>query len=70
MRSMMKFSPFLCILLGMNLIGIGIGSVLGYHLNERFNEYYWLYLSVPILTVGTLLMMYGALNRNENIKND
>jgi hypothetical protein len=54
----------------MNLIGVGIGSVIGYHLNERFNEYYWLYLSVPILTFGTLLMMYGALNRNENIKND
>ena len=67
---MMRFSSFLCILLGMNLIGVGIGSVIGYHLNERFNEYYWLYLSVPILTFGTLLMMYGALNRNENIKND
>ena len=67
---MMKFSSFLCILLGMNLIGVGVGSIIGYHLNERFNDYYWLYLSVPILTVGTLLMMYGALNRNENIKND
>ena len=70
MRPMMKFSSFLCILLGMNLIGVGVGSIIGYHLNERFNDYYWLYLSVPILTVGTLLMMYGALNRNENIKND
>ena len=67
---MMRFSSFLCILLGMNLIGVAIGSVIGYHLNERFNEYYWLFLSVPILTVGTLLMMYGALNRNENLKND
>jgi len=66
----MKFSSFLFILLGINLIGVGIGSVIGYHLNERFIDYYWLYLSVPILTVGTILMMYGALNRNENIKND
>ena len=66
----MKFSSFLFILLGINLIGVGIGSVIGYHLNERFNDYYWLYLSVPILAVGTILMMYGALNRNENIKND
>ena len=54
----------------MNLIGIGIGSVIGYHLNESFNDYYWLYLSVPILTIGSLLMMYGALNRNEDLKND
>ena len=67
---MMRFSSFLCIFLGINLIGVAIGCVIGYHLNERFNEYYWLYLSVPILTVGTLLMMYGALNRNENLKND
>ena len=66
----MKFNAFLCILLGMNLIGIGIGSVIGYHLNESFNDYYWLYLSVPILTIGSLLMMCGALNRNEDLKND
>ena len=66
----MRFGSFLCILLGMNLVGIGIGSVIGYYLNERFNDYYWLYLSVPILTAGSILMMYGALNRNEKINND
>ena len=66
----MKFSSFLCILLGINLIGIGIGSVIGHYFNERFNDYYWLYLSVPILTFGSLLMMYGALNRNEKINDD
>ena len=62
----MRFSSFLCILLGMNLIGVAIGSVIGYHLNERFNEYYWLYLSVPILTAGSLLMVYGTLNKRNN----
>ena len=30
----MRFGSFLCILLGMNLVGIGIGSVIGYYLNE------------------------------------
>ena len=59
----MKFYSFLIILLGVNLIGISIGIVIGYYINE----YYWVYLSVPILTIGSLLMMYGTLNKeNDN----
>ena len=57
----MKFNSFLSILLGVNLVGISIGSIIGYYFNERFNDYYWLYLSVPILTIGSLLMVYGTL---------
>ena len=57
----MKFTSFTSILFGVNLVGISIGSVVGYYFNERFNDYYWLYLSVPILTIGSLLMLYGAL---------
>ena len=64
----MKFNSFISILLGVNLIGVSIGSVIGYYFNERFNDYYWLYLSVPVLTIGSILMMYGALNRET--KND
>tara|TARA_B100000959_G_C14575043_1_gene457497 strand:- start:74 stop:256 length:183 start_codon:yes stop_codon:yes gene_type:complete len=56
----MKFHSFISILLGVNLVGISIGSVIGYYFNERFNDYYWLYLSVPILTIGSLLMLYGS----------
>tara|TARA_Y100000590_G_C14900785_1_gene706349 strand:- start:22 stop:201 length:180 start_codon:yes stop_codon:yes gene_type:complete len=59
----MKFSSFLLILLGVNLTGISIGIVIGYYINQ----YYWVYLSVPILTIGSLLMMYGTLNKeNDN----
>ena len=58
----MKFSSFLIILLGVNLTGISVGIVIGYYINE----YYWVYLSVPILTIGSLLMMYGTLNRENN----
>tara|TARA_B100001750_G_scaffold216741_1_gene201600 strand:+ start:453 stop:632 length:180 start_codon:yes stop_codon:yes gene_type:complete len=59
----MKFSSFLIILLGVNLTGISIGIVIGYYINQ----YYWVYLSVPILTIGSLLMMYGTLNKeNDN----
>ena len=59
----MKFYSFLIILLGVNLTGISIGIVIGSYINE----YYWVYLSVPILTIGSLLMMYGTLNKeNDN----
>tara|TARA_Y100001970_G_C13489580_1_gene488323 strand:- start:163 stop:342 length:180 start_codon:yes stop_codon:yes gene_type:complete len=59
----MKFSSFLIILLGVNLTGISIGIVIGYYINQ----YYWVYLSVPVLTIGSLLMMYGTLNKeNKN----
>ena len=59
----MRFASFLIILLGVNLTGISIGIVIGYYINQ----YYWVYLSVPILTIGSLLMMYGTLNKeNEN----
>ena len=61
----MKFPTFLCILLGANIVGIGTGSVIGYHLSQKLNEYYWLYLSVPILTLGSLLMMYGTLSNRD-----
>ena len=57
----MKFKSYVSILLGVNLIGISIGSVIGYYFNERFNDYYWLYLSVPILTIGSFLMVFGVL---------
>tara|TARA_Y100001970_G_scaffold169355_1_gene207063 strand:+ start:2435 stop:2614 length:180 start_codon:yes stop_codon:yes gene_type:complete len=58
----MKFSSFLIILLGVNLTGISVGIVIGYYINQ----YYWVYLSVPILTIGSLLMMYGTLNRESS----
>ena len=57
----MKFNSFISILFGVNLVGISIGSVIGYYFNERFNDYYWLYLSVPILTLGSLLVLYGSI---------
>ena len=57
----MRFPSFISLLVGVNLIGVSIGSVIGYYFNERFNDYYWLYLSVPILTLGSLLMLYGAI---------
>ena len=62
----MKFSSFLFILLGVNLTGLSIGIVIGYYINESLGYYYWLYFSVPILTIGSLLMMYGTLNNRNN----
>ena len=61
----MRFSSFTSIILGSNFVGIGIGVIIGYYFLSNELDEFWLYLSVPILTLGTLLMMYGALN-NKN----
>ena len=62
----MKFSSFLCILLGVKLVGIGIGVTIGYYLYERSFGYHYLYLTIPVLTFGSLLLMFGALSGNKN----
>ena len=62
----MNFTSFMLVLIGVNLTGIAIGTVIGYYINERFNEFYWLYLSVPILTIGSILMVYGTLNKRNH----
>ena len=43
----MKFSSFLCILLGVKMIGIGIGVIIGYYLYDRAFAYHYLYLTIP-----------------------
>lgn len=62
----MKFSSFLCILLGIKIVGIGIGVIIGYYLYDRNFAYHYLYLTIPILTLGSLLIMFGSLSRKES----
>ena len=57
----MNFSSFFLILLGVNLTGVSVGMIIGYYINQSFNHYYWVYLSVPLLATGSLLMLYGTL---------
>ena len=62
----MKFSSFLCILLGIKMMGIGIGVIIGYYIYNRSFDYHYLYLTIPILTFGSLLIMFGSLSKKEN----
>ena len=56
-----KFTAFTSILLGMTLIGLAIGFLVGYYIPTIMLNGYWMYLSAPILALGSGLVMYGAL---------
>ena len=56
-----KFTAFTSILVGMTLIGLAIGFLVGYYIPTVLPNEYWMYLSAPILGIGSGLVMYGAL---------
>ena len=56
-----NFRAFTSILLGMTLIGLAIGFLVGYYFPNVFPNSYWMYLSAPILGIGSGFVMYGAL---------
>ena len=57
-----NFRAFTSILVGMTIIGLAVGFILGYYIPFRLtNSQYWMYLSAPLLGIGSGLVMYGAL---------
>ncbi len=56
-----KFKGFALILSGMAIIGIAVGIMVGYFLNELFESHNIIYLATPILMVGSFLVTYGSL---------
>ena len=56
-----KFKGFALILSGMAIIGIAVGIMIGYFLNELFESHNIIYLATPILMVGSFLVTYGSL---------
>ena len=48
------------------MMGIGIGVIIGYYIYNRSFDYHYLYLTIPILTFGSLLIMFGSLSKKEN----
>ena len=56
-----KFTAFTSILVGMTLIGLAIGFLIGYYISTVRPNEFWMYLSAPILGMGSGLVMYGAL---------
>ncbi|MAR30478.1 MAG: hypothetical protein CMG24_06095 [Candidatus Marinimicrobia bacterium] len=56
-----EFKAFTSILVGMTLIGLGIGFLVGFYIPNILSNIYWVYLSAPILGLGSGFVMYGAL---------
>ena len=56
-----KFRAFTSILVGMTLIGLSVGFLIGYVMPMQTENHYWVYLSAPILGLGSGFVMYGAL---------
>tara|TARA_B100000029_G_C17202246_1_gene824828 strand:+ start:526 stop:723 length:198 start_codon:yes stop_codon:yes gene_type:complete len=56
-----KFKGFVLILSGMSIIGVAVGMMVGYFLNEVSGSHSIIYLSTPILMIGSLLVTYGSL---------
>ena len=56
-----KFKAFTSILVGISLIGLSIGFIVGYYFHMDVSGKYWVYISAPILGLGSGLVMYGAL---------
>ena len=56
-----KFKSFALILSGMSIIGIAVGIMIGYFLNQVTDSNSIIYLSTPVLMIGSLLVTYGSL---------
>ncbi len=55
------FKAFASILGGMNIIGISIGFLVGYYLASETHNFLLMYLSAPLLGLGSGLVIYGTL---------
>ena len=61
----MSFKNFVLVMMGTSLIGISIGFVLGYFFGVFYNNMYLVYISAPIMGVGSAFLIIGAIyNRN------
>ena len=56
-----KFKGYALILSGMAIIGLAVGIMLGYFINELVSSDSIIYLATPILMLGSLLVTYGSL---------
>ena len=56
-----EFRAFTSILVGMTLIGFAIGFLIGFYLPSILSNFYWVYLTAPLLGLGSGFVMYGAL---------
>jgi hypothetical protein len=60
------FKAFASILGGMNIIGLSVGFLVGYYISGETQNYLWMYLSAPLLGLGSGLVIYGTLYGRDN----
>ena len=61
----MKFNTFIIAFIGVIFVGISIGYVMGYYINDFYNKDYLFYLSVPFMGIGCFLSIYGTMFHNK-----
>jgi hypothetical protein len=61
-----NFKTFLFIVVGMAFVGISIGYVFGFYVNEISSNIYWAYLAAPLLGIGSGMIIYGILFTRNN----
>ncbi len=47
----------------MSIIGFAVGSIFGAYLIYVTNNYYWVYLSSPLLGLGSAFVIVGVLKK-------
>ena len=61
----MKFNAFFITLLGLIMVGISVGYVIGFYMQNNFLHEAWSYLAVLFMGVGCFMTIYGSLYLNK-----
>ena len=61
----MKFSVFFLVVFGASLIMYALGYVIGFYVHSMIETKYWVYVSVPVVGVGSALIFYGTLFKRD-----
>ena len=55
-----SFKNFALVMMGTSLVGISIGFVLGYFFGAFYNNIYLVYITAPIMGLGSIFLIVGA----------
>tara|TARA_A100001011_G_scaffold136875_1_gene144319 strand:- start:690 stop:887 length:198 start_codon:yes stop_codon:yes gene_type:complete len=61
----LRFRNFIFIILGIFIIGFSVGWLYGFFINELLSNRFIPYISVVGCTLGSLLIIYGALYKRK-----
>ena len=61
----LRFRNFIFIIIGIFIIGFSVGWLYGFFINQLFSNKFMPYISVVGCTLGSLLIVYGALYKRK-----